>query len=141
MKYLTLIIIFSLWFIKGHACAISPFYQIVTDPEKYIKKSNAVFFGQLIGISDTGDSTQVAEFKVIEIFKGKLNTKIRIVNEIKTNCSSKFSSIGSHYYVFGNLTNNDSEIIMDGFPGFVAESYANKMNLINQIHSIILSKQ
>ena len=136
MKYAALFIALMQWFSIGHGCAISPLYQIVTEPQRYIEKSNAIFFAKLIKLDNTNKRSQMAEFQVLEIYKGKPDSKIMIINKIETNCSRTFSTVGTNYYIFGNTQAAQDEIVMHGFPGFVPENYAIEMGLPSILQAI-----
>ena len=115
------------------ACPVSPFFQSAAQPNKYADKSNAVFFGRLCKTENLSENIQIAEFQVLESYKGELNTRIRITNKIESDCSMAFGNAGTNYYVFGNLDDAGKEIIMDGFPRFFPEHYANKTNMLTRL--------
>jgi len=98
------------------ACAISPFYQITEDPQKYANSSNAIFFGKLVDLEAKSTDVEVATFSVLERIKGDVEDTVQVTNIIKNNCSQHFGQVGSAYYVFGNVNESGNQIKLDGFP-------------------------
>ncbi len=135
-KLIILLALFVTSVSTAQACAISPFYQITSDPNKYAEKSNVIFLGKVVEIEKSTFSLQIVELDVLDVIKGNPAKKIRIVNQLENNCSIAFGEENSRYYVFGNLENNQREIIMTGFPSFVPETIAENAGMLDKLSKI-----
>ncbi len=121
----------------SYACAISPFYLITEDPEKYANANNTIFFGKLVDLEAHTSDFETATFSVLERLKGEVADKVRVTNIIENNCSQHFGKVGTEYYVFGNVNPSGDLIELTGFPSFVTKKYADERGLLDKLKTSV----
>jgi hypothetical protein len=108
---------------------MDPHHRVAMDPEPMLDKYDVVFFGRLSSFEFSDDTTQIAEFEVLDVYKGPGMSLATIHNLLTTSCSRTFEVPSTNYYVFAMIDPDSGNYTISGFASFVPESVAEEREM------------
>ncbi len=111
-------------------CIISPYQRAIMYSDDLKESSDVIFFGKLAELKTKESGEQLATFFVIKSFKGNLEGRVKVKNEILSSCFRPFQNLNSAYYIFGSMSgvSNIYEVGTSVSNGFIPLEYAVSQN-------------
>lgn len=120
MKKLVLTSLLLALSLASEACPISPFKRVTMDSDRFLEKSDVVFFGRLDSEEiDEKSMEQTATFTIIKSYKGNVSGQVTIINKLSSSCSRAFQVPQSAFYVYATATEQGAIYRISGFASFV----------------------